>query len=72
MRTRREDIAPKVAADKAYQNAQENTQVYRQFVENELFRHSVRDLVAQLTSSQGWACDAARRSKGGPQDDRQT
>lgn len=70
----REDIAPKVAADKAYQNALENTphtaplaldqalgrvmqillkddtQVYRQFVENESFRHSVRELVAQLTS----------------------
>ena len=70
----REDIAPKVAADAAYQNAKENTphtarmahdqalgkvmqlllkddtQVYKQFVENELFRREVGDMVYALTS----------------------
>jgi hypothetical protein len=70
----REDIAPKVAADKAYQNAKENTphtarmahdqalgkamqillkddtQVYKQFVENESFRRFVGDMVYELTS----------------------
>jgi type I restriction enzyme R subunit len=70
----REDIAPKVAADVAYQNAKENTphtarmahdqalgkvmqhllkddtQVYKQFVENESFRRFVGDMVYQLTS----------------------
>ncbi|MBE3117882.1 MAG: type I restriction endonuclease subunit R, partial [Candidatus Atribacteria bacterium] len=69
----REDIAPKVAADAAYQNAKENTphtarmahdqaldkvmqlllkddtQVYKQFVENESFRHFVGDMVYALT-----------------------
>ncbi|MDP1735762.1 MAG: type I restriction endonuclease [Sulfuritalea sp.] len=67
-------IAPQVAADKAYQNARENTphtarmahdqalgrvmqillkddtQVYKQFVENESFRRSVGDMVYALTS----------------------
>ena len=71
----RDDIAPKVAADAAYQNAKENTphtarmahdqalgkvmqhllrddtQVYKQFVENESFRRFVGDMVYQLTSS---------------------
>ena len=70
----RDDIAPKVAADEAYQNAKENTphtarkahdqalgkvmqhllkddtQVYKQFVENESFRRFVGDMVYQLTS----------------------
>ena len=70
----REDIAPKVAADKAFQNARDNTphtarmahdqalgkvmqillkddtQVYKQFVENESFRRFVGDMVYQLTS----------------------
>ena len=70
----REDIAPRVAADKAFQNARQNTphtaamahdqaltramqillkddtQVYKQFVENESFRRTVRDMVFQLTS----------------------
>lgn len=70
----RDDIAPKVASDVAYQNAKENTphtarmahdealgkvmqhlltddtQVYKQFVENESFRRFVGDMVYQLTS----------------------
>ncbi|MEO7853474.1 MAG: hypothetical protein ABIR94_14660 [Rubrivivax sp.] len=70
----RDDIAPKVAADKAYQNARDNTphtarmahdqalgkvmqillkddtQVYKQFVENESFRRFVGDMVYALTS----------------------
>ena len=70
----RDDIAPKVAADAAYQNAKENTphtarmahdqalgkvmqhllkddtQVYKQFVENESFRRYVGDMVYQITS----------------------
>ena len=69
-----DDIAPKVAADTAYQNAKENTphtarmahdqalakvmqhllkddtQVYKQFVENESFRRFVGDMVYELTS----------------------
>jgi type I restriction enzyme R subunit len=71
----RDDIAPKVAADAAYQNARENTphtarmahdqalgkvmqhllkddtQVYKQFVENESFRRFVGDMVFAITSS---------------------
>jgi type I restriction enzyme R subunit len=70
----REDIAPKVAADSAYQNAKKNTphtarmahdmalgkvmqillkddtQVYKQFVENESFRRSVTDMVFAMTN----------------------
>ncbi|MBI2783092.1 MAG: type I restriction endonuclease subunit R [Gammaproteobacteria bacterium] len=70
----RDDIAPKVAADVAYQNARENTphtarmahdqalakvmqhllkddtQVYKQFVENESFKRFVGDMVYELTS----------------------
>jgi type I restriction enzyme R subunit len=70
----RDDIAPKVAADAAYQNAKENTphtarmahdqalgkvmqhllkddtQVYKQFVENESFKRFVGDMVYALTS----------------------
>ncbi len=70
----RDDIAPKVAADKAYQNAKENTphtarmahdqalgkvmqlllkddtQVYKQFVENDSFRRFVGDMVYALTN----------------------
>jgi len=69
----RDDIAPKVAADKAFQDARENTphtarmahdqalgkvmqillkddtQVYKQFVENESFRRFVGDMVFELT-----------------------
>lgn len=71
----REDIAPKVAADAAFQNAKQNTphtarlahdqalgkvmqvllkddtKVYKQFVENELFRRFVGDMVYGMTSS---------------------
>jgi type I restriction enzyme R subunit len=71
----RTDIAPKVAADVAYQNAKENTphtariahdqalskvmqillkddtQVYKQYVENAAFRQSISDLVYALTGS---------------------
>jgi type I restriction enzyme R subunit len=71
----RDDIAPKVAADAAYQNAKENTphtarmahdealgkvmqhllkddtQVYKQFVENDSFRRFVGDMVFAITSS---------------------
>ena len=70
----REDIAPKVAADTAYQNARKNTpnsariehdkalakvmlsllkddtEVYKQFVENESFRRFVTDMVFALTN----------------------
>ncbi len=70
----RDDIAPKVAADAAYQNAKENTphtarmahdqalgkvmqhllkddtQVYKQFVENDSFRRFVGDMVYALTN----------------------
>jgi type I restriction enzyme R subunit len=73
----RDDIAPKVAADKAFQNARDNTphtarmahdqalgkvmqillkddtQVYRQFVENESFRRFVGDMVYRLTQGAG-------------------
>jgi type I restriction enzyme R subunit len=71
----RDDIAPRVAADTAFQNAKENTphtarlahdqalgkvmqlllkddtQVYKQFVENESFRRFVGDMVYTLTGS---------------------
>ena len=70
----RDDIAPKVAADVAYQNAKENTphtarmahdqalgremqillrddtQIYKQFVENESFKRFVGDMVFEMTS----------------------
>ena len=70
----RDDIAPKVAADMAFQNAKENTphtarmahdqalakvmqqllkddtQVYKQFVENESFKRFVGDMVYAITS----------------------
>ena len=70
----REDIAPKVAADSAYQNAKKNTpnaariehdkalakvmltllkddtQVYKQFVENESFKRFVTDMVFAMTN----------------------
>ena len=70
----RDDIAPKVAADAAYQNARENTphtarmahdqalakvmqhllkddtQVYKQFVENESFKRFIGDMVFAITS----------------------
>ena len=72
----RDDIAPKVAADVAYQNAKENTphtarmahdqalgkvmqlllkddtQVYKQFVENESFKRFVGDMVYAITNPQ--------------------
>ena len=72
----RDDIAPKVTADPAYQNARQNTpnaaniefdnalskvmltllkddtQVYKQFVQNESFKRHVRDVVHQLVSAQ--------------------
>ena len=68
------DIAPKVAADAAYQNARANTphtarlahdaalakaaqgsirdytQFYKQFVENDLFKRFVSEMVFQITS----------------------
>jgi type I restriction enzyme R subunit len=71
----REDIAPKVAADEAYQNAKANTpstarlehdkalekimltllkddtQVYKQFVQNDAFKRAVSDMVYALTQS---------------------
>ena len=71
----RDDIAPKVAADAAYQNAKKNTpnaariehdkalakvmltllkddtQVYKQFVENESFHRFVTDMVFDLTQN---------------------
>jgi type I restriction enzyme R subunit len=70
----RDDIAPQVAADAAYQNARENTphtarmahdqalakvmqhllkddtQVYKQFVENESFKRFVGDMVYAITN----------------------
>jgi type I restriction enzyme R subunit len=70
----KDDIAPKVAADQAYQNAKKNTpnaarieldaalmrvigpllkddtELYKQFVQNELFRRFVTDVVHDLTS----------------------
>jgi len=70
----RDDIAPQVAADPAYQNAKKNTpntariehdkalakimltllkddtQVYKQFVENESFQRFVTDMVYTLTN----------------------
>ena len=72
----RKDIAPKVAADTAYQNAKantphtarmahdqalskvmqtllkENSQVYKQFVENKSFKRFVSDMVFHMTSAQ--------------------
>jgi len=72
----RDDIAPKVAADAAYQNARDNTphtarmahdqalakvmqhllkddtQVYKQFVENESFKRFVGDMVYALTNEE--------------------
>ena len=71
----RQDIAPKVAADTAYQNAKANTphtarmahdqalskvmqsllkedsQVYKQFVENESFKRYVSDMVFDMTNA---------------------
>jgi len=72
----REDIAPKVAADIAYQNAKKNTpnaarlehdkalakvmltllkddtEVYKQFVENDSFQRFVTDMVFGMTNAQ--------------------
>lgn len=71
----RDDIAPQVAADRAYVNAKENTphtariahdkalgrvmqlllkddtQVYKQFMENESFQRFVGDMVFELTNA---------------------
>jgi type I restriction enzyme, R subunit len=70
-----EDIAPRVAADEAYQNAKQNTpgaarlehdkalarvmltllkddtEVYKQFVQNESFRRFVTDMVYEMTGA---------------------
>jgi type I restriction enzyme R subunit len=70
----RDDVVPKVAADKAYQNAKQNTpntariehdkalahvmwsllkddtEVYKQFVQNESFKRFVTDMVYALTN----------------------
>ncbi|MDS4021492.1 MAG: type I restriction endonuclease subunit R [Candidatus Competibacter sp.] len=75
----RDDIAPRVAADRAYQNARENTphtarmahdqalgkvmqlllkddtQVYKQFVENESFERFVGDMVFAITNARARA-----------------
>jgi type I restriction enzyme R subunit len=72
----REDIAPKVAADQAYQNAKKNTpnaagieleaalkrvvtplykddtEFFKQFVQNESFKRFVTDMVLTLTSEE--------------------
>lgn len=69
----KDDIAPKIAADPAYQNARQNTpnaarieldaalrrvigpllkddtEFYKQFVENDSFRRFVTEMVLQLT-----------------------
>ena len=71
----KDDVAPKVAADRAYQNAKENTpntariehdkalarvmlsllkddtEIYKQFVQNESFKRFVTDMVFNLTST---------------------
>ena len=71
----RDDVVPKVAADKSYQNAKQNTpntariehdkalgrvmltllkddtEVYKQFVQNESFKRFVTDMVFALTNS---------------------
>ncbi len=71
----REDIAPKVASDEAFQNAKKNTpgaariehdkalarvmldflkddtEVYKQFVQNESFKRFVTDMVYQMTTT---------------------
>jgi type I restriction enzyme R subunit len=70
----KDDVAPKVAADRAYQNAKENTpntariehdkalarvmlsflkddtEIYKQFVQNESFKRFVTDMVFSLTN----------------------
>lgn len=86
----REDIAPKVAADPAYQNAKANTpqtariehdkalskvmlellkddtEVYKQFVQNESFKRFVTDLVFGLTSGETPSSSAKRQSSRPP------
>jgi len=71
----KDDVAPKVAADRAYQNAKENTpntariehdkalarvmlsllkddtEIYKQFVQNESFKRFVTDMVYSLTNA---------------------
>ena len=42
-------LAPKVAADQAFQNVRYDTLVYKKFVENESFRRSVRGPPADQT-----------------------
>ena len=75
MRRIREDIAPKVAADRAYQNARQNTpntariehdkalakvmlsvlkddtELYKQFVQNESFKRFLTDMVFEMTNA---------------------
>jgi type I restriction enzyme, R subunit len=70
----RDDVAPKVAADEAFQNAKKNTpgaakiehdkalarvmlellkddtEVYKQFVQNESFRRFITDMVYQMSA----------------------
>jgi len=70
----KDDVAPKVAADRAYQNAKQNTpntariehdkaltrvmlsllkddtETYKQFVQNELFKRFVTDMVFEITN----------------------
>ena len=84
----REDIAPKVAADSAYQNARQNTpqtariehdkalasvmldllqddtEVYKQFVQNPSFKRAVTDLVFRLTSGDAALGDALPATQG--------
>jgi type I restriction enzyme, R subunit len=71
----RDDVAPKVAADEAFQNAKRNTpgaakiehdkalarvmlellkddtEVYKQFVQNESFKKFISDMVYQMSSA---------------------
>ena len=73
----RDDVAPKVAADEAFQNAKKNTpgaakmehdkalsrvmlellkddtEVYKQFAQNELFRRFITDMVYQMSTENG-------------------
>lgn len=79
-----DDIAPKVAADQAYQNAMQNTpntarlehdkaltrvmltllkddtEAYKQFVQNESFKRYVSDMVFQMTYDKGYKPMEAR------------
>lgn len=85
----REDVAPKVAADAAYQNAKANTpqtariehdraldrvmlgllkddtEVYKQFVQNPLFKRFVTDMVFSLTSGEDSIANRRTAESGG-------